>query len=89
MLTDKTVVITGGNGRIARATATALSNQGAKIVLLVRDRLGEAQAFVDSTLSGSGHQALMADVTDTGSLRSAVTQISHCDILINCLKVNY
>ena len=84
MLTDKTAVITGGNGRVARATATALTKQGAKIVLLVRDRLEEAKAFVDSVLSGSGHRVLLADVTDTATLRSAVSQISQCDILINC-----
>ena len=84
MLTDKTAVITGGNGRVARATATALAKQGAKIVLLVRDRLEEAKAFVDSVLSGSGHRVLLADVTDTATLRSAVSQISQCDILINC-----
>ena len=83
MLSNKIAVITGGNGNVARATASELAKQGAKIVLLVRNNLFNAKTFI-STLSGSGHQVLEADVTDTASLKLAASQINQCDILVNC-----
>jgi len=84
LLTNKTAVITGGNGNIARATALGLAQQGARVVLLVRKDLLDATAFIESVLPGTGHLAMVADVTDTRSLREAATKIDSCDILINC-----
>jgi 3-oxoacyl-[acyl-carrier protein] reductase len=83
MQTNKTAVITGGNGNIARATALGLAQQGIRVMLLVRNNQVDAKTFV-STLPGSGHEVLEADVTDTASLRLAASQISQCDILVNC-----
>lgn len=84
MLENKTAVITGGNGQIARSTALALARQGARVVLLVRKDLLGATTFVESMLPGTGHLAMVADVTDTYSLRESASKIGCCDILINC-----
>jgi 3-oxoacyl-[acyl-carrier protein] reductase len=80
---NKTAVITGGNGNVARATACELAQQGIQIVLLVHNNIADAESFV-STLPGAGHAVLTADVTDTASLKLAASQVSRCDILINC-----
>lgn len=81
--TNKTCVITGGNGHVARATAYGLADQGFQIILLVRGNIDSAQEFI-TTLPGSGHQVFSADVTDTASLRLVAGQIDRCDILVNC-----
>lgn len=80
-LKDKTVVITG-SGQVATATVKRLSDQGAKIIQLVRRDLAIAQHRLDQ-LSHGPHQAMLVDITNTEMIRSAVSQIDQCNILIN------
>ena len=46
-LEGKIVVITGGCGQVGYATSQALSNEGARIISLVRRDLESAQKMMD------------------------------------------
>lgn len=81
-LTNQTAVITGINGSIARATATRLSAQGARIIGIARQNLDQAQDFLNTL--GHNNLALQADVTKNAEVAQAVQHIDRCDILVNC-----
>lgn len=82
--TGKTVLVTGGAAGIGRAVATLFAERGAQLVLLDRDPdVGQ----VASTLAGSGHLGLVADVTSKPALEQAVASIieryGRIDVLVN------
>jgi 3-oxoacyl-[acyl-carrier protein] reductase len=79
-LNGQTAVITGANGGIGFATASALAHAGATIVGICHRRQEELQNRLDQ-LPGT-HTALIADVTDSDSLIQVAGQIPHCDILV-------
>lgn len=82
-LNDRTVVITGANGGIARSVAQNLAHKGCRIVGIVRRNLDQLQQFLDELPPHkSGHLALLADVTDASQLDKAKAQISVCDVLV-------
>jgi len=82
-LNGKVVVIAGGAGQVGYATAKALSSKGASVIVLVRRDLESAKSMM-AQLPVAG-TAMLADVTDTASIKNAVSQISQCDILINAV----
>lgn len=83
-LNNKTVVITGAIGQIGYATARRLSACGAKIIGLVHRRFEQAQEMFDHLPNSElNHRVIVADVTDSLSLKNAVKQINRCDILVN------
>ena len=87
-INDKVVVIAGGCGQIGYATAKRFASQGARIVVLVRRDLDKAQALMDALPnSGLEHFAVLASITNTAELKSAVAEIKNragrCDILVN------
>lgn len=65
-----TVLITGGASGIGFATAEQLATQGATIVLMDRD---DNVAAALSRLPGTGHRALVADVTDETAVETAIS----------------
>ena len=71
--TGKTVVVTGGGGVLCTELARALADCHATIVLLDRD-LGLAEKAL-TTLPGTGHGALAADVLDPSALTAAVATV--------------
>ena len=79
---NKIAVITGGMGQVGRACALRLSSLDFSIKLIVRKNLDDAEDFV-SALPGTNHEAFLGSITDTDSLRSVVSKIDHCDLLIN------
>lgn len=88
MLKNKTVVITGGCGQVGYATAKRLAGQGARIILLVRRNLHEAENMLkDLPNPEANHLVFLASITDTESLKSAVSKIDQCDILINAAGI--
>jgi NAD(P)-dependent dehydrogenase (short-subunit alcohol dehydrogenase family) len=80
-LNNKVVVIAGGVGQVGYATAKVLAGKGARVIALVRRDLESAKQLM-AQLSGT---AILADVTDTDSIKRAVAQLDQCDILINAV----
>jgi len=82
-LNGKVAVIAGGCGQVGYATAKSLSQQGAIVIALVRRDLELAQEMM-SALKG---RAILANVADSASVKSAVAQIAQCDILVNAVGI--
>ena len=89
-LKNKTVVISGGYGQVGKAVATRLASLGATVILLVRSDIDNAKSFVLQLSNNQlKHRVILADITDTASLKSAVEKISQGDILINCASITH
>jgi 3-oxoacyl-[acyl-carrier protein] reductase len=92
-LENKIVVITGGSGYVGQAAAKRFANLGARVFIIVRRDLAEAKEIVAS-LSNSQlqHEAILASITDTESLKEAVNIITacagKCDLLINAAGIS-
>lgn len=86
-LSGKTAIVTGGNGGIGFAMASALGEAGASIALVARDA-GKGKKAVDD-LCSRGIKAVfcVADVTDEHSVRETVDTVAlrfgSVDILVN------
>lgn len=78
----RTALVTGGGSGIGAATCRRLASEGAAVVVTDRDE--EAAAKVAADVGGMG---LPLDVTDTGSIRSAVADAAAgfgaIDVLVN------
>jgi 3-oxoacyl-[acyl-carrier protein] reductase len=85
-LTGKVAVVTGGSRGIGAATAHALAQAGATVVLTHRDSATAADD-VAASLSGDGHRAVQASVTDTASLTALAADVAaaegRLDVLVN------
>lgn len=85
-LEGQVAVIVGGTGGIGRVTARRLAAEGARIVILYRDKKEAADALV-AELPGRDHGALCAAVEDSKSLVKAAADVAvrwgRADILIN------
>jgi 3-oxoacyl-[acyl-carrier protein] reductase len=87
-LEGKVALITGAVRRIGRATALALADQGAAIVVNTRSSRDEAEAIA-AEIEARGGQALVqiADVTDEaavdGMVAATVERFGRLDILVN------
>lgn len=83
-LKEQTVVITGANGGIGRATALALATSGARVIGIARNNIDELQQYLDQLPNNDlKHLAMLADITDSKQMQSVVDQIDNCDILVN------
>jgi NAD(P)-dependent dehydrogenase (short-subunit alcohol dehydrogenase family) len=89
---DKIVVITGGAGQVGQTAARRFAELGARVFIIVRRDLDNANKII-SSLSNSHlkHEAILASITDTESLKSAVNKITaeagRCDLLINAAGI--
>ncbi len=86
-LADKLAIITGGARGLGAASAQALVEDGATVILAdIEDEMGEAQAH---TLRGLGHQAEYhhLDVRDAASWSVLIDKLmrthGHVDVLVN------
>jgi 3-oxoacyl-[acyl-carrier protein] reductase len=90
---NKVAVITGGCGQIGYAAAQRLAADGIAVVVLVRKNLQEAEELLNKLPNQQlNHTAILASVTDTAQIKSAVQQVTNlfgrCDILINAAGIN-
>ncbi|HSJ72446.1 MAG TPA: SDR family oxidoreductase [Acidimicrobiia bacterium] len=75
---ERTVIVTGGNSGIGRATATALGHAGAHVVITARDpERGTTAAAQISAESGGRVDAMLLDLEDRGSIRSFAEQFAN------------
>jgi NAD(P)-dependent dehydrogenase (short-subunit alcohol dehydrogenase family) len=89
MLSGKTVVITGGNSGIGRATAVALLRMGARVIFTARDPERGERARAAMQADGAGDRVRCMHL-DLASLRSVgefadalLTSESRIDVLVN------
>ena len=84
-LEGKTAVVTGAGSGIGRAIALRFAAEGARVALI--DVHKESAEGVCSELTGEGHLALMADVSDSHAVADAFAaaddQLGGLDILVN------
>ena len=75
---SKTYIISGAGSGIGRAIAQNLADAGYKCVLLGRTAQNLHETL--STLNGSGHQLVIADIRDKASLADAASKIDGVNI---------
>lgn len=89
-LTGKKIVVTGASSGIGRQCAIDFSKMGATVILLARNEERLAETF--SRLEGSGHQVIVADLTDFDTLPSLAESIGEkvgkVDGLVNCAGIS-
>lgn len=78
-LQGQVAVVTGARKGVGFAVAEKLKAAGAQVVALVRQDADALQARL-----GEGHQVFEVDVRDSNRLKEIASQISTCDILVNC-----
>jgi 3-oxoacyl-[acyl-carrier protein] reductase len=83
-------VVTGGTGGIGGPICEALARDGMSVVVGYNKSVDKAQKLIAS-LSGSGHSAIAAPVTDSAGLASLAKQVEEryrvCDVLVNCAGI--
>lgn len=80
-LERKTVLITGASSGIGRSTAIECSKLGARVVLVARnvERMNE----VLSHMTGEGHMAIMADITNEDDIKRIAEESPCLNGLVN------
>jgi NAD(P)-dependent dehydrogenase (short-subunit alcohol dehydrogenase family) len=83
-LSGLTVLVTGASGGIGRATALALAECGAALVLLARTppSLGELAALIEQR-PAARVTTIAADVKDTAAVRDSIRTLPRLDALVN------
>jgi NAD(P)-dependent dehydrogenase (short-subunit alcohol dehydrogenase family) len=85
----KVVVLTGGTSGIGQVAAVELARQGARIILIARDRDRAADAIADICKAGPGlaHRAVHANLASIAETRRVAAEIAaaeqRVDVLIN------
>ena len=84
-LSGKTILITGASSGIGRAIAIACSQQGAHVILNGRNQL-RLQATIEA-LSGEGHEAVEADLTNAEQRTFLVESLPQLDGVVHCAGI--
>ena len=85
----KVVVLTGGTSGIGQVAGVELARQGAKVILIARDRVRASQALAQIGAAGPGlaHRVVYADLASIAETRRAAAEIAvaepRIDVLIN------
>lgn len=84
-LLGKTVLITGASSGIGKAVAQECAAAGAVCIITARNRERLSQTFL--TLSGSGHEQVIADLTSLSDINILVENLPKLDGVICCAGV--
>lgn len=76
-LEGRTVLVTGASSGIGRCTAIECSKLGAKVIITARNA-ERLQETLDS-LTGEGHQQIIADISSSEQIEALVNQIDKID----------
>jgi short-subunit dehydrogenase len=79
-LDGKVALLTGATGGLGRAIAEALAGRGASVVL--SSRKGEELESLASSLPGSGHRAVVADLAEEGAALRLLEEAGRVDVLV-------
>ena len=87
-LIGKTAIVTGANSGMGMATARALLDEGATVIMLCRSEKRGKEAYEELTKDGNSRTYLiLCDLGDYGSIRNFVKQVkasfTRIDILVN------
>lgn len=87
-LSGKVAIVTGANSGMGMATARALLDKGATVIMLCRNENRGREALAKLTSDGNGRTYLiLCDLGDYDSIRSFAAQVKerfdHLDILVN------
>ena len=89
LIGEQTMLVTGANAGIGRATATELARLGARVLMACRngERGAEAQAAVSEEVPGARTELLVADLSTGDGVRSLAEQTrqltDRLDVLVN------
>ena len=88
-LEEKFALVTGAGTGLGAAMAIGLAEAGAEVGLVGRTRatLKETQRVISA--NGGRAQIMVADVTDSNSIRAAIDALPKLDILINNAGTNF
>ena len=85
-LKGKVALVTGGSRGIGAATAAALADAGARVVITHRDSAPDADQTL-AALAGAGHRGVQASAADSDALAQLARTISEIegrlDVLVN------
>ena len=91
-LKDKVAIITGGSRGIGRAIASAFAREGAKIIIVSRNKSRCDEAAEDISKNGGIAIGIQADVSSETDVARMVKEtgdrFQHIDILVNNAAVN-
>lgn len=84
-LSNKTILVTGASSGIGRAIAIACSQAGARVILNGRNQLRLLATM--EVLSGEGHEAVQADLTDAEQRTFLVESLPQLDGVVHCAGI--
>ena len=88
-LAGKSALVTGGGSGIGRAIAVRLADEGAQVTILE----ARADAAEDTALqirkAGGDARAVVADVSNTESMRAAFESVEKLDLLVNNAGISH
>jgi len=85
-MSGKRILVTGASSGLGQQIAISCSEAGASLVICGRDKTRLNETF--NKLAGTGHQALLGDLTDDAVLASTVEQVGLIDGVVHCTGVS-
>ncbi len=86
-LQGKTALITGGTSGMGSATALAMAEKGASVIITGRDEARGASTVKEIRAGGHDAQFIAADFSEMSGVRRVAEVADEIDVLVNCAGV--